>query len=120
MTNNGSPPRGAREVRTAQELFARRLAKVCDGSVYTVPRLQELFGLKKTMADEFVRKCKTHPNVVVRVQKIHQKHSQYTFEMVTHGVSDRVKQLAQEIASDPNAGGRAKAAADKILVLLGA
>lgn len=116
-----TPERKAdREAKAFLEDFHKNVAKLCDGGVYTIESLVKAVGFNKTVVHWFIRMCEVSPSV-----KVHRTYGkkdlvQYTFEK-THCVTghERIRQLAEQIRDDQTAGTRAKAAAERILSLLG-
>lgn len=109
------------EINQARLLFTSRLNKVCDGSVYTASRMQEIFGgVSKTAVEEFVRMCRIHPFVEVHKKYLRNKPTQFTFhKSAAISASDRIIELANEITRDMNSSLRSKEAASTIILLLG-
>jgi hypothetical protein len=119
-TNNGASNRGERESLKVRQVFLDRLAKVADGSAYTLSRLEDILGIKQEQVLQFIRQCEVSPGVTVhRLYGSHQL-KQYTFTPNPYvDCKDRIADLVEEILSDPNASGRAQSAAQQIKVLLG-
>lgn len=109
------------ETREIAETFAGRLAKVCDGGVYTLDTLAKAFGSGgNEPARLFIRQCDVSPAVKVTRTMGRKALMQYVFEK-TNCVSGhaRVRQLAKQIAEDSGATSKIKKAAEQILTLLG-
>lgn len=116
-----TPERKAdREAKVFLEEFHKQVSMLCDGGVYTIQSLIKATGICKTSLHWFVRMCEVSPSV-----KVHRTYGkkdlvQYTFEK-TNCVTghERIRQLAEQIRDDQAAGPRSKAAAERILSLLG-
>lgn len=124
--SNGRPKRyedkndkadvAAKELR---DEFIARLDKITDGGVYTLKTIAKAFGAKDDRsAQVFIMQCEVSPSVKVHRTYGKKALTQYSFEK-TECVSAhaRIRQLAQQIARDGT--GNVKAAAEKILTLLG-
>jgi hypothetical protein len=112
--------RSRKEANLANKLFLQRLSQVSDGSVYTTQRMQEIFGCKKAVVEEFIRLCRVYPYVEVHRKTMRQAESQFTFHRVKAvEPSERIIELAKEITNDPHASLRSKDAASTIIMLLG-
>jgi preprotein translocase subunit SecD len=108
------------ESKAIRDEFTKRLSIVSDGSVYTLDSLEVALQVKKWHATEFVRMCEVSPAVVVHRTFGAKGLMQFTF-VRTNCVTghERIRQLAEQIATDPTSSGKAHAAAAKILTLLG-
>lgn len=118
-----APPalsRGEQEAAEIVGLFHERLARVTDGGVHTINSLSEMFDVGDQSMVEFVRMCEVSP--AVKVLRTYGRKGLVQFQFVpTKCVTGhaRVRQLAEEIATDPSSGSRSAAAATRILQLLG-
>lgn len=100
--------------------FKLRLDKVADNGIYTIDALAEAFDSHRQSAMEFVRMCEISPASHVLRTYGRKGLTQYQF-LRTNCVSaaDRIRQLAERIATDPSGNSRVHSDATRILQLLG-
>lgn len=110
-----------REAREFIDQFNETLSRITDGGVYTLASLSKAAGISQTSINWFVRMCDVCPSVTVHRTTGRKGVIQYSFvksECVT--AHSRIRQLAEQIASDSAiSGSRAQTAAKRILALLG-
>jgi len=107
----------AKEVR--DEFFAN-LEKVSDGGVYTIRSLADALGIIHTSVHWFVRMCEVSPAVIVHRNFGRKGLVQYSFVKTNCADgSARIRQLAEQIATDDATSSKSCAAAQRILSLLG-
>lgn len=108
------------EAQVVRDEFQAHLAKICDGGVYTVDTLADATGITRTSVHWFIRMCEVSPAVVVHRNFGRKGLTQYSF-VKTNCVegSERIRQLAEQIATDPASSSKSCAAANRILTLLG-
>lgn len=114
------PSRADNEAMEICNLFNSRLAKVSDGGCYTLDQVCAAFECSSQPATEFIRMCEVSPAVKVNRTYGHKGLTIYTF-VATKCVTghQRIRQLAEDIATDSSAGTRANVAAAKIIQMLG-
>jgi hypothetical protein len=112
--------KGEEESRSVRDEFSKWLNAVLDGGVYTTDSLADAIGVTKTSVHWFVRMCEVSPAVIVHRNYGAKGIIQYSFQP-TQCVTghERIRQLAEQIATDPASSARAHSSAEKILALLG-
>lgn len=112
--------KGEEEGKAVRDEFMAQLAKVLDGGCYTSDALCEAVAVGKTSIHWWIRMCEISPAVIVHRNYGAKGLTQYTFQptqcVTAH---ERIRQLAEQIATDPAGGAKAHSAASKILSLLG-
>lgn len=112
--------KGEQEAKQVRDEFAKRLKKVCSGTVYTTETLAAAIGISPTTIQWFVRMCEVSPLVKVHRNFGRKGVVQFSFEK-TDAVDGRARilQLARQIMEDPSTGARGQTAVAQIVSLLG-
>lgn len=126
-TGNGHVHRelskGEKESKEVRDLFKKRLSLVTDGAVHTIESLAGVFECSQNNVEEirsFLQQCEVSP--AVKVHRTYGRKSLKQFAFVSTKcvtAHSRIRQLAEQIATDPAASGRAHSAAEQIISLLG-
>lgn len=108
------------ESKEVRDEFWANLDKVSDGGVYTVETLADATGITKTSVHWFIRMCEVASSVKVLRNYGRKGLTQYSF-VKTNCVDEqeRIRQLAEQIATDAATSSKSCAAAQRILSLLG-
>jgi hypothetical protein len=111
--------KGDEESKKIVDEFHVRVETVADNGIYTMDTLGTALSLSKQSVIEFIRMCEVAPSV--QVIRTYGRKGLTQYQLVrTKCVSatDRIRQLAERIQTDPS-GSRVKSDAAKIIQLLG-